>query len=67
MNEINDTLAKGAVPAMEASIAVHFGSVDMELEVCLLGEVDTGGKVCKFLAVRITELMLKDLQVTEES
>ena len=51
MNEINDTLAKGAVPAMEASVAVHLGSVDMELVVCLLGEVDTGGKVRKFLAV----------------
>ena len=70
VNEINSTLAKGAMPAMEAGVIVHLGSEDMKLIVRLLGEVDTRGKARELLAalhtIRISELTLKDFQVAEE-
>ena len=44
VNEIDGALAEGAVPAMEASVIIRLGSVDVELIIRLLGEVDTWGK-----------------------
>ena len=70
MNEIDGTLAEGAVPAMEAGVIIRLGSVDVELIVHLLGEVDTWGKTCELLAalhaIQVAELALEYPEVPEK-
>ena len=58
------------MPAMEAGVIIRLGSVDVELIICLLGEVDTWGKTRELLAalhaVQVAELVLEYPQVPEK-